>query len=110
MSKTGDESAGGIRMMAFGTHEFCETLRRCRKAGLTLSQAQVLSLLAITPGSKSDLSRLTDMTLEGTRKSVQYLIETGDVDIIGEKIVKGRLVAVYGLSSRGRQIVERMKL
>lgn len=94
--------------MKFGTSDFCETLRKCRAMGMTLSQVQILSLLSLAPTSKTELAGMTGLSGESVRKSIKYLLETGDVTYVaGGGARPRRLVA---LTEQGENIVRKAGL
>lgn len=98
-----------IFLKMFGSPRFCEILRKCKLQGLSLTQAQVLSLLDGRRLTKSELAIAGSMSLENARKTIGYLLETGDVSKAGLKIYRGRAVVVYELSPQGQNMVNRFK-
>lgn len=105
-AKEGQAGEPGRRgMMVFGTPEFCECLRRCRRHGLTMSQVQVLSLLSCGVMARQEMADVTGTTFNNMKKTVQLLVHTGDVSVVAE----GRS-RMYGLTDQGRELVNRIKL
>lgn len=62
-------------------------------------------MLANQATTRSRLANETGMTLEGVRKSVEYLTHTGDIRHAGELTIKGRPVTLYELTTQGRHLV-----
>lgn len=90
--------------MTFGTGDFCETLRKCRALGMTLSQVQILSLLSIAPITRTELAGLTGLSGESVRKSINYLLQTGDVKCV--KTREGnRIRVLVKLTEQGEKII-----
>ena len=94
--------------MRFGDADFCELLRRARTSGLTLSQVQVLSVLAIAPSTVQEIGGLTSLSAEGVVKTVKRLCEIGDVVPSGVATTATKMARVWRLSEQGDDFVRRL--
>ena len=94
--------------MIFGSSDFCELLRRARAGGLTLSQVQVLSVLAIAPSTVQEIGGLTGLSAEGVVKTVKRLSEIGDVVPSGVATTATKMARVWRLSEQGDGFVRRL--
>ena len=94
--------------MRFGDADFCELLRRARASGLTLSQVQVLSVLAIAPSTVQEIGGLTSLSAEGVVKTVKRLSEIGDVVPYGVAATATKMARVWRLSEQGDDFVRRL--
>lgn len=92
----------------FGSHQFIEILRRCRNKKLTQSQTQVISVLSSGVATNSEIAGLTGMSITGVADTLEYLKNTGDVIVVGSKIVKGNKINIYDLSKQGKELVNKI--
>lgn len=94
--------------MIFGDADFCELLRRARAGGLTLSQVQVLAVLAVNPATVQEIGGLTGLSVEGVVKTVKRLSEIGDVVPSGVTATATKMARVWRLSEQGDGFVRRL--
>lgn len=92
----------------FGTQRFCELLRRLRLFHITFSQVQVLAMLSLGSACRVELCDACGMSFEGTRKTVEFLMRSGDVRVEEWRVSGGKAVPFFGLTEQGRELISKV--